>query len=93
MEQYGVADKWVANPASNKGDCEDYALTKLYRVVKAGLSANRCAVYLCWTRENIYHAVLVIDDRFVLENGVNTIQYWDTMGYRFDRAIRPKKTS
>jgi predicted transglutaminase-like cysteine proteinase len=27
--QYGIAEKWVTMPDSGKGDCEDYALTKM----------------------------------------------------------------
>jgi predicted transglutaminase-like cysteine proteinase len=38
---YGVEDLWVMMPADSKGDCEDYALSKLYLLQRAGLPAVR----------------------------------------------------
>lgn len=29
LEHYGVEERWVASPGDLKGDCEDYALTKI----------------------------------------------------------------
>jgi predicted transglutaminase-like cysteine proteinase len=34
-EHYGVEDMWVMAPVDGKGDCEDYALTKLYVLQRA----------------------------------------------------------
>lgn len=36
QDHYGVADFWVMAPADGKGDCEDYALTKLFILQRAG---------------------------------------------------------
>jgi predicted transglutaminase-like cysteine proteinase len=36
MEHYGVADYWVMLPQDMKGDCEDYALSKLFLLGQAG---------------------------------------------------------
>jgi predicted transglutaminase-like cysteine proteinase len=33
---YGVTDHWVGRPQDGKGDCEDYALTKLELLGEAG---------------------------------------------------------
>lgn len=40
MAQYGTDDVWVVNPASRKGDCEDYALTKRAELMRAGVPAS-----------------------------------------------------
>lgn len=37
QEQYGVAEKWVTLPQSGKGDCEDYALSKMELLRKNGV--------------------------------------------------------
>lgn len=36
QKHYGVADLWVMMPPDNKGDCEDFALTKLFVLSQAG---------------------------------------------------------
>lgn len=59
LDQYGVADRWVANPASGEGDCEDYALTK-----QARLGRGLVAIV---DYRNQRHAVLVVDG-WVLDN-------------------------
>jgi predicted transglutaminase-like cysteine proteinase len=35
-EHYGVGDAWVSNPKDFKGDCEDYATTKLVLLENIG---------------------------------------------------------
>jgi len=65
--QYGVADRWVVNPSSGKGDCEDYALTKVARLGAKGIHAT---VQMCQTRSGP-HAVAVVavsDTDYVLDN-------------------------
>lgn len=36
-EHYGEKEKWVTMPADGKGDCEDYALTKMEFLRRAGV--------------------------------------------------------
>lgn len=36
QKHYGVPEMWVMVPADGKGDCEDYALTKLFVLSQAG---------------------------------------------------------
>jgi predicted transglutaminase-like cysteine proteinase len=36
LEHYGVEELWVMYPADSKGDCEDYALTKLGMLSQLG---------------------------------------------------------
>jgi predicted transglutaminase-like cysteine proteinase len=66
LDQYGRPDYWVGSPASNEGDCEDYALTKYDRLGRGRV------VVVGWQNERIhrlrgFHAVLVIDG-WVLDN-------------------------
>jgi predicted transglutaminase-like cysteine proteinase len=35
-DHYGIADYWVMMPADGKGDCEDYALTKIFLLGQSG---------------------------------------------------------
>jgi predicted transglutaminase-like cysteine proteinase len=50
--QYGVPDKWVENPASGKGDCDDYALTKMRALYDAG-----------WERYDVRIVTLYVDSK------------------------------
>ena len=40
--QYGIPEHW--EPASGRGDCEDYALAKRARLLAAGWPADRMAL-------------------------------------------------
>lgn len=35
-EHYGVSDLWIMAPGDDKGDCEDYALTKMFILGQGG---------------------------------------------------------
>lgn len=37
LEHYGVEEKWVSMPEDSKGDCEDYALTKMELLRQMGV--------------------------------------------------------
>jgi predicted transglutaminase-like cysteine proteinase len=62
VEQYGWADKWVVEPASGKGDCEDYALTKAWRLHQLGLPLEDMSL-LTVTGTRDLHMVLEVGDR------------------------------
>lgn len=66
--QYGQSDRWVVYPTSGKGDCEDYALTKLWELKDAGIPS---LVQICALDSGVWHAVNVVWDgnkRWVLDN-------------------------
>lgn len=68
LEQYGERDRWVVDPASGRGDCEDYALTKQRRLAQVGIPST---VGVCITYTGVAHAVAVVPDgqeRWVLDN-------------------------
>lgn len=62
QEQYGVPDIWTAMPASGRGDCEDFALTKLARLIGAGVDPARMEVWEVGGANfrHTYHAVLYV---------------------------------
>lgn len=68
IEQYGQSDRWVTEPSSGKGDCEDYALTKASRLNAGGVVTS---VEVCLKSEGPSHAVAVVHDNgtdWVLDN-------------------------
>lgn len=79
MENYGVHDYW-AIPREllyNGGDCEDYAITKLFSLRWLGFAAeNLRVVVLQDTNLRIAHAVLAVareGDIAILDNQVNAV--------------------
>jgi predicted transglutaminase-like cysteine proteinase len=67
LDHYGVDDVWVENPADGKGDCEDFALTKARVLQQLGWSASRMQLAVFGYGKQA-HAVLVVDDTYVLDN-------------------------
>lgn len=85
VQNYALPDKAVTEPpvhqpllarlpAARYGDCEDYALTKKYRLARAGFSASRSFVTLADVPEDgrrVMHSVLAVpegSDWWVLNN-------------------------
>lgn len=58
-QHYGVDDKWVAEPADGKGDCEDFALTKRARLMRLGVRPEDMKVAIVRTPRGL-HAVLEV---------------------------------
>lgn len=74
MANYKVADYW-ATPREflqRSGDCEDYAITKFYALIKLGVDPEKMRIVaLKDTIRNEGHAVLVLytnNDAYVLDN-------------------------
>ncbi len=57
--QYGRANVWRVAPASGRGDCEDYALTKLWALIQMGEPAANMRVLKVRVR-GVPHAVLQV---------------------------------
>lgn len=71
----GAGDVWTVG--AKTGDCEDYALTKRVRLVKAGLPPGSLRIAYVLTRSGESHAVLVIKSQLgdlVLDNLTNAIK-------------------
>ena len=73
-ELYGIDDMWVMAPASWKGDCEDYALTKLFILEHTFIfNIPRLQIRLVLDERHTGHAVLVVDNWWVLDNRFHDI--------------------
>lgn len=68
-QKYRKADFWTA--IIDSGDCEDYAIAKLQRLLLRGWPVQALHLACCWTETKEYHAVLVVDTpqgAFILDN-------------------------
>jgi predicted transglutaminase-like cysteine proteinase len=77
----GLADVWSLDPP--QGDCEDYALTKRHRLIRAGWPAGALRIAVVRTRSGEGHAVLLVrTDRgdLVLDNLNPRITGWKSAG-------------
>jgi len=86
--QYGVEERWTL-PGPRGGDCEDFALLKMKRLIEAGVDPKslRIATALDENREN--HAVLLVttpDGEVVLDNRRSRVLPWQKTGYFYLRA-------
>ena len=78
---WGVGDYW-ATPAeiarNGRGDCEDYATTKMWLLLALGFSPDQLQlVILQDTRRGLYHAVLAVHldgQRYILDNLSNSVR-------------------
>jgi predicted transglutaminase-like cysteine proteinase len=74
---------WSVNVAA--GDCEDYALTKRWRLIRAGLPAGALRMAIAYTEKGEGHAILVVrttSGEMVLDNRRNKIIPRNHIGYR-----------
>ncbi len=83
---YGRADYWAI--AAGVGDCEDYALAKLRRLVELGWPREALRIATCWTdsRPDSFHAVLTVDTdkgTYVLDNRYPRVEPWSALPYRW----------
>jgi predicted transglutaminase-like cysteine proteinase len=85
MEQYGVEDYWTL-PRSGRGDCEDYALLKRQRLIKAGWPVSALVLTVVFDEKREGHAVLTArtaDGDFILDNKTSEIKLWSKTPYQF----------
>ncbi|MGW8301313.1 MAG: transglutaminase-like cysteine peptidase [Desulfobacterales bacterium] len=91
-----VAEHWDIMGVGDKGDCEDFALTKADRLINdLGLSPSNMQVGLCHTNNGDYHAVLMVPTvshgTLVLDIntfGVLTKEVIDSYGfYQWDKFL------
>ena len=87
LEVYGVPDYW-ATPAEfigKSGDCEDYAITKMYALMDLGYQADQLRlVILKDTIRNLDHAVLAVyinEDVYILDNMTNQVNTHERYRY------------
>lgn len=69
-----AAEKWSVNVSS--GDCEDFALTKRYRLTQMGYPSSALRLAVGHTKDGTYHAVLVVrtsSGELVLDNLTDSV--------------------
>lgn len=77
-------DEWKLNPAS--GDCDDYAVTKRQRLLRAGWPSGALRIATARTPSGIGHAVLVVSTTqgdLVLDNRTNVVKPWKAVGLKW----------
>lgn len=83
-ELYGVEERWTY--ATDKGDCEDFALDKRRALHAAGLPLGDLLLTVVKKRNGEGHAVLTVrtdDGDFVLDNLDRRVRLWNETGYTF----------
>ncbi|MDA3833881.1 MAG: transglutaminase-like cysteine peptidase [Spirochaetales bacterium] len=79
IENYGLEDYWaiIKQFLQNNGDCEDYAITKVYSLRKLGFDNDQLRIVILQdTNLKVAHAVLAVfstDDIVILDNQVTPI--------------------
>ena len=84
-EQYNVEDYWTI-PVSGKGDCEDYALLKRQRLIRAGWPVGALLMTVVFDEKKEGHAVLTVrtaEGDFILDNKSSTVKLWHKTPYHF----------
>jgi predicted transglutaminase-like cysteine proteinase len=83
-------DSWsFMNSKNNSGDCEDFAITTIQRMLDAGFSISRLKLAMGWkdvSGQKIGHAWVVLDDTIVLDRTVKSIS--DMNEYNIDRMLQ-----
>ncbi|MDQ0318413.1 putative transglutaminase-like cysteine proteinase [Pararhizobium capsulatum DSM 1112] len=77
-------DVWTLNP--RQGDCDDYAVTKRSRLIRAGIPSGALRIAVVRTRSGEGHAVLLVKTNageFALDNLRQTIVKRSQTGYRY----------
>lgn len=85
MEVYGVEEYW-AYPDNGVGDCEDYALEKRRRLMKAGVPAGDLLMTVARQPNGDGHAVLTVRTsmgEFVLDNLNPLVLSWEKTEYTY----------
>lgn len=86
--RYERGDTWSVNPAY--GDCDDYAMTKRHRLIRAGIPASALKVAVVRTRSGEGHAVLIVKTsagEFALDNIRKSVVRRHQTGYRFEKLV------
>ena len=85
-----ASEKWLINP--DRGDCNDYAVTKRHELMKRGWAARNLLLSEVVTRWGEHHLVLVVRTEkgdVVLDNLATQIRTWRQAPYKWVRIQRP----
>ena len=91
ISQYNVEEYW-ALPTSGYGDCEDLALEKRSRLVKAGVSPGALRLAFVFHRRLLNsHCVLTVETTegtYILDSYTDDVSRWDQVPYNFETRER-----
>lgn len=93
-QRWGTDEFWDFIDAYG-GDCDDYAVTKMWRLVKLGWPREDLRLATCWAvpgDDTSYHCVLTVETNtgtLVLDNMTNSIRQWNLTGYKWHKRERP----
>jgi len=91
---YGKAEYWILPQSA--GDCEDYALLKMKRLIEAGVPAGKLFLATALNRRSEHHVVLIIRTAsadMVLDNLTSSIRPWQATGYTYLKRQNPTRKS
>ena len=79
-----AGEVWLIGP--DRGDCNDYAVTKRHELLKNGLPSSALRLSVIKTASGIGHLVLLVaitEQDVVLDNLTEEIRPWQTTDYRW----------
>lgn len=82
---YGKQEYWTL-PTNGYGDCEDYALLKMKRLIEAGIAPSRLFFATVVANSSEVHTVLVLrapSGDYILDNLTNRMHTWRGSRYTF----------
>ncbi len=88
---YGRQDYWTL-PTKGQGDCEDYALMKMKKLLDAGVASRDLLLATVLTGKGEHHVVLVVragSGDYFLDNLRGSVRTWDKSGYTIVKMQRP----
>jgi predicted transglutaminase-like cysteine proteinase len=89
--ELGLAgETWLISP--DRGDCNDYAVTKRHQLVDRGWPARTLLLSEVVTHSGEHHLVLVVRTKsgdLVLDNMTSQIKPWSRVPYRWVRIQQP----
>ncbi len=92
MEMWRVEEYW-SYPVNGYGDCEDYALEKRRRLIKAGIPASNLLITVVRQPNGDGHAVLTVNTSmgdFILDNLEPRVLAWGETEYSYLKRQSPK---
>ncbi|HEY0834483.1 MAG TPA: DUF6647 family protein [Azospirillum sp.] len=92
VEWRGEEDVW-SYPVLGHGDCEDFVLEKIRRLMNLGFSRAAMSIAIVYDKKLMSpHAILLVDTSdgtFVLDNLRDEVRCWDDVPYNYESRERP----
>jgi predicted transglutaminase-like cysteine proteinase len=89
IEEYNQLEFW--NVAGTVGDCEDYCLLKIHRLLAAGLPISAMSLVVC-AYEGEGHCVLFVEldgETYVLDNNSDQLLFPEDTPYEWIKVQTP----